>query len=145
MKKFRFPLDRLRAFRQLKLDEATARLQTLLDEGYRLELRRQELSAEELRVHQSLRRLGHLGVEELSAVEGFRRWAEVEAARLASAATELSKRVDQQRAVLLEARREVESLDHLKSKRLEQWRHDLDRETEATVAELVVSRWKSTN
>lgn len=88
-------------------------------------------------------RLKHVvEVQELSALDGFRRFAGVERGRLRSAAVTLDGRIEQQRQALLDARRQVEALNSLRERRLEAWRKEMDRETENAVAELVIARWR---
>lgn len=81
-------------------------------------------------------------VEELSAVDGFRRFAGLERGRLHQAATSLDSRIESQREALLAARRHVEALDSLRERRLDAWRREVDRETENTISELVIARWR---
>lgn len=142
MKKFEFSLEKLRRYRQSRLDEQQARLLALMAERVELERRRAALEEEDIASAERVRAARLITVEELSAVDGFRRFAARERVRLMSAAGELASRIDAQRARVVEARRQVESLEKLKGQRLDAWRKDLDRETESVVAELVVARWR---
>lgn len=141
MKKFSFPLDRLRQLRQSKLTQQEQRMRALLHERQELERRKAELDDEETSAMNRIRELRVVGVDELVAVDSFRRYAEHERLRLRSAEGELLSRVERQREALIEAQRDVEALDQLRERRLNIWRAEVDKEMERTVAELVVARW----
>jgi len=141
VKKFRFPLQKLRDFRQLRFDQELAKLQSLVDQGLAVESQRAELVREDARVQRLLRSMKTLTTTDLANAENFRLWAEREEKRLAELQRQLEIKVAAQRQTLLEARRDVESLDHLKAQRLADWHKAYDKETEANVEELVISRW----
>ena len=142
MKKFRFSLDKLRQLREARLESERTLLNSLLAERRAVERRRTELDEEEMRAMGELRLKRVVEVQELSALESFRRFAGVERGRLQSAAATLDGRIEQQREALLEVRRQVEALNSLRERRLEAWRKEMDRETENAIAELVVARWQ---
>jgi flagellar FliJ protein len=143
MKKFRFPLDKLRAWRRLRFDTEQARLQALLAGRRRLELRRLQL-LEELDRPPALAAPGRpAAAEELAALNSYRSWAQHELARLARELAQLDRDLAAQRQRLLEARRDVEVLERLRERRLAQWRADLSKEEEQIAAELAAARWKA--
>jgi flagellar export protein FliJ len=142
VKRFRFPLDRLRAWRQLQLDGECARLAELLAGLDLLSKAREEIRRQE---RESCARIGSapvVAVEELQALDAFRRWAGAERGRLRTEEQALQSRITGQRGAVVEARRRVESLDRLREKRLQSWRAEVDRQTESAVAELVIARWR---
>lgn len=142
MKKFRFPLEKLRAWRRSRFEAEEARLQALLAEQRRLRLQRECLTAE------MAASLNHLAgqptacAEELCALNSFCLYAQHEERRLEHTERQVGHEIDRQREQLLKARRDVEVLDRLREKRLGQWRAEADKEQENLVAELVVARWK---
>lgn len=142
MKKFRFPLDRLRGLRQIRFEQEQARLQAVLEEGRVIEDQLLRLDTEERNAVTRLRTLQVVPVEDLLAVEHFRRWAAEERPRLQRQLAEWGERLAAQRRRLMEARRDVESLDLLREKRLDAWRKEVDKESEAVVGELVLARWQ---
>lgn len=141
MKRFTFPLESLRRLREARLEAEEALLRSLVAEREEVERRRAQLDHEEARVMDELRLKKILEVQELTAVEGYRRFAGAERGRLRSAALDLGERIERQRAALLAARREVEALNSLRERRMEAWRKEVDRETENAIAELVIARW----
>jgi flagellar FliJ protein len=142
MKKFSFPLDRLRMLRQSKLEQQEERMRRLLAEHLELERQKAQIEQEEVSAMDRIRELRVVGVDELQAVDSFRRWADLERIRLRSVEGELLSRIERQREALLAAQRDVEALNNLRERRYENWRQEVDKEMESTVAELVVARWR---
>ncbi len=145
MRKFRFPLDKLLSYRRGRLSEQQATLDRLLAGKAALEARRAAIEREERLVMDALRRMMILGAENLLAVDGFRRFAALESARLVEEIRQFASRIEAQRAAVVEARREVEVLERFREKRLNAWRQEVDRETERQVAELVIARWRQSS
>jgi flagellar export protein FliJ len=142
MKKFKFPLERLRGLRQARLDAAQARMMELMTALAALEQNRKALEDEEMQAMKQIRQVKVIGVEQLTALDGFRRYAGRERLRLAAESGSLAARIERQREDLLAARRDVEALNHLREKRLNDWRVEVDREMESAVSELVIARWR---
>jgi len=142
MKKFAFSLDRIRTYREARLKEQEARMQALLSERLVLAARQRDLERQETAAMDLIREVRVLRVDELVAEDAFRRYSGLERLRLKAAEREVAGRIEQQRAVLIEAQRQVEMLNRLKEKRLASWRAELDRETENAVSELVIARWQ---
>jgi flagellar export protein FliJ len=142
VKKFKFPLDSLRRYRNTLFEQEQVRLQTLLAELRKLEERRLQVRAEVEQSRVELQMLTVVPVDQLTAMQAFRRHADEEIKRIAQMKTNLAERIDQQKLAVKLARRNVEALEKLKERRLQTWRLDVDREMEATVAELVIARFK---
>ncbi|MBI5280099.1 MAG: hypothetical protein HY858_00350 [Candidatus Solibacter usitatus] len=143
MKRFHFPLDRLRAWRQTQFEREEARLAALLAELEALRQHRGQLRAQEAASLASIHASPVVNVAELQTLEAFRRWVRREEVRIKSEEAGLGARIAEQRGAVVEARRKVEGLDRLKEKRLNAWRAEVDRQTEQAVAELVIARWTS--
>lgn len=143
MKKFKFALDSLRRYRNTLFEQEQARLEALLHEFRKLEQRRVALLAEVEQGRQRIQGMTVIAVEELTAFQAFQRYAGQEGKRIGQERAVLAGRIDEQRLAVMLARRNVESLEKLKERRLESWRQEADRELEVTVAELVIARFKS--
>lgn len=141
MKKFVFPLDRLRSYRESQLERELGALEGLHAEARALDARRQALAREEEGAMLRVRSLKIVPMPELAGLEDFRHWTQIELRRLHEEGEELARRIEEQRQLVVEARKEVEALTTLREQRLHAWRAEVDKETEATVAELVVARW----
>lgn len=141
VKKFSFPLEKLRLWRQRQFEAEVVRLGQYQAEQESLRLRRLALLREEELVLQAVRDLPSPSPESMQAADNFRHWCVRESARLDASEREAARRVAAQREVVLEARRGVEALQHLKDRRLKEWRAAADKETEEIVADLVAARW----
>lgn len=142
MKKFRFPLEKLRAWRHLELENEQARMRALLNEELQVLRRREALASDLERARTSVWGGGTVSAVELAALNQFAIYAGQEDRRLDRLLGQIRQAICQQRSVLLAARREAEALNQLRDRRLAQWRADAGREEENIVAELVVQRWK---
>lgn len=142
MKKFKFPLDSLRRYRNTLFEQEQVRLQSMLAELRKLEERRVQIRAEVEQCRLQLQMLTVVPVDHLTAIQAFRRHADEEVKRIAQMKISLAERIDQQKLAVKLARRNVEALEKLKERRFQTWRLDVDREMEATVAELVIARFK---
>ncbi|MGJ5817840.1 hypothetical protein [Paludibaculum fermentans] len=128
-------------FRQSSLDQQLIALENALAEARELEERRSALAEEERKATTAVRSLKIVPVQELIALEAFRHWTEKELLKLQADATLVEQKIRERRDAVIAAQIEVESLSTLRQSRLHAWRAEVDRETEATVAELVVARW----
>jgi flagellar export protein FliJ len=141
MKRFRFPLDALLALRRRKLQGREAALA-------KLQARRAE----------TLERAGKLERQSAATRASLDSGAPLQGAnlRLASAACEamllgaragrqaaarLQPEINEARRGVLETRREVETLDRMRERSLDEWRRAADREQEAIAAELFLARF----
>jgi flagellar export protein FliJ len=141
VKKFNFPLEKLQMWRQKQFEAEVVRLGQYQAEQESLRLKRLAMLREEELVLQAVRDLPAPSVEGMQAADNFRQWCYRESQRLNADEIEAAGRVARQRDVVLEARRGVEALEHLKERRLSQWKADVDKETEEMVSELVAARW----
>jgi len=146
MKRFRFPLDRLRHWRRLqqeseqaKLDECVVRLRSV--EHMEAELDRRRITEE-----QSLR--GNLAANTVIAAGDTSLWAAHRnqmrrlADSLAAKKNDARLEMERQRSVLLNARRRSEVLNRAHEAAFQNWRRDLDREQEAIAGELYLTHWR---
>lgn len=128
-------------FRQSTLDQQLIALENALAEARDLEERRVALAREEEQATRAVRSLKVVPVQELVALEAFRHWTEKQLLKLQMDAAQIEEKIQQRRDAVVAAQIEVESLTTLRDRRLRDWHAEVDRETEATVAELVVARW----
>ncbi|MCL4796378.1 MAG: flagellar FliJ family protein [Bryobacteraceae bacterium] len=143
MKKFRFPLERLRAWRRVQLDAEQSRMRALLDEEQRVASRREALGLEMERARAGFAGGAAIPAFELAALNQFSIHVESETQKLKNLQRQVRQAIEQQRETLLAVRRESEVLERLRRRRYEEWRAESDREEENLVAELVVARWKA--
>jgi len=142
VKKFTFRLESLREWRTFEQEREEERMRQLFREGQELDSAAGALE-EAAREADLFVRQGGLFSGEWQTLSSFRRHVSAERQRLGQARAALETRIDSQRRSLVEANRKVEVLNRLKADKREQWRQQLDKEQEETVAELVVARWRS--
>lgn len=143
MKRFDFPLERVREWREKQAAVEEAKLERLLGELSAIEAARAELDREQDRNEQMIVRAEGVTALDLRALDGFRRYAKAERGRFENLRADCLKRIDAQRAVIMEARRRFELLDRLKQRNLRAWTADLNRELEANAAEAYLARWNA--
>lgn len=141
MKRFHFPLDRVRRWRQeqagleeLKLQRWYAQLSALSEERARAE---SERAVNERNV------LGQRSVEarELQALEAYRLRVRAAIGGIERRRAEVTAEIEKQRLRLMEARRRAELLERLKSRMFDDWQAAADHEEETVAGELYLAQW----
>lgn len=141
MKKFAFSLERVREWREKQLALQEAALQAKFAERARVELRRTRLESE---VESTRRLIAHspaVAAPDLQALDSFLRYAVAERGRIRTALTECERRIAEQRARVMEARRRLELLNKLREKKWTAWNTELAKEIEAQVSEAYLAQW----
>lgn len=141
MKRFQFPLDRVRQWREqqaaveeIKLQRWYAQLAALGEERSRVE---NERSANERSV------LGQASVEarELQALDAYRLHVRSRVGEIERRKAEVLREAEKQRQRLVEARRRAELLERLKIRMFDEWQAAADREEETLAGELYLAKW----
>jgi flagellar export protein FliJ len=139
MKKFSFPLETARRWRERQAEIEEVRLQALFAEKQSMEDRvaalQAELEAEHRRIEDTSFDAG-----ELARLDEFRVWVMRDKQRLRSSLADCEKRIAAQRAVLVETRRRFQLVDRLKDKALLEWGRAGAKEQEDLAAELYLAR-----
>lgn len=139
MKKFDFRLETARRWRERQTEIEEARLQALFGEKQGIEARavsiQAELDAEHRRIEDRSYDAG-----ELARLDAFREWVTRERQRLRTVLADCEKRIEAQRAALVEARRRFQLVDRLKEKSLLEWSRANAKEQEDLAAELYLAR-----
>ena len=146
MKRFVFPLERVRQWRQTQVDLELAKLQTLFQQL----ARSQEGAAQLARAVQTAERAleAEAGAGKvlqpmaLTALDDYRLYAKREQAVLARQQRELGRQIAAQRNRLIDARRDFRLLEKLRERSHAAWERENDRETEALAGELFLAKWK---
>lgn len=109
--------------------------QSLIDRMELLRCERRESDA-------ALVRCLTVSAQELAAVESARQWIKSETTRLLSRLRETDKQIEQQRARVVQARRNYELLQRLKERALHKWQQEADRELDQLAADVFLSQWR---
>ncbi len=139
MKRFSFPLETARQWRNRQAELEELRLQQLFSERQRCADRRAALDEE---LANERRNISDRGVDarQLAALDRFCVFVAREQQRLAAAIADCERRIETQRAALMQARRAFELIDRLKDKALGQWNAAGAKEQEDLAAELYLMR-----
>ena len=141
MKRFQFPLARVRDFRRQQLEIEEAKLQRLLAERQSLEAEAYRLVSETGEARKSLAVTTSSQAGQLVAADRYLRHLQVVQKGHAAKLADWQTRAAKQRQVMVEARRRVRLLEKLEQKQLRQWQAEADREQENLSAELYLARW----
>ena len=145
MKRFSFPLERVRQWRNMQVEVEHSKLRQLFDEMRRLELASERLAAAvaeaEFAVQEAASTRQAVDGQQLADLDDYRLYSKREEQRLAAQREQLQGRIAEQRGRLVEARRNFRLLEKLKQSRLEEWERDYHREVESLASELHLARW----
>jgi len=142
MKKFRFPLESVRAWRRLLWEQEENRLEKLVAEMRQIELNRRELHTASERDATRITSLITLTTKDLASLEHLRAYVREEDRRLAEKAERMRLAIDQQRRKLIDARRQYEAVDKLRERQYQNWAIEAGREEAAQIGELAIGRWQ---
>lgn len=141
MKRFQFPLDRVRLWRagqaaleELKLEQLGVQIAKLTEEMR---------SAQTGRSESERAVLGQPSIEaaELQSLDAYRLFTRDKIRDIENRRRQLEAQADEQRQRVVRARRDAELLERLKQKALEEWRAASQKEQESFAAELYLARW----
>ena len=145
MKRFTFPLERVRLWRKSQIDIEYAKLQRLFDEMRILEASVASLhsTVEEARAPiQIAAAAGNpLDAGELTRLDDYQLFARHQVGVFARKKQQILERITAQRARLVEARRNFSLLDKLKERAQEKWQAEHDKELEDLASELFLAKW----
>ena len=143
MKRFQFPLERVRRWREEQAELEQAKLEQLYGQLTALDEERSRVERE--RAQSEQRTLGQASVEagELAVLDVYRAHVRWRIERIENRRGEVQAAIAQERQRVTEARQRAELLERLKSKKLEEWQRAADREEEALAGELYLAKWSA--
>ena len=141
MTSFRFPLERVLAWRRTQLEMAEMLLRRKRDAVAEVDRARAEIQAEAVRAELQVRSQGRLEGRDLAALAEFRSHVGRVEGRLAARRAEAGREAEALQSAMLEARRRCRLLERLRERRLEQWTEARDREIEELASESFLARW----
>lgn len=140
MKKFTFPLERVREWREKQITVEQARLERLLSEKSLIECRRDTLERESRENAAAIAHSASVTSEQLEALDTFHRYVVSQRGVIAPMLADYERRISEQRTRLMEARRRFELLDKLREKKWNLWSADLSREIDAAASEAFLAK-----
>ena len=141
MKRFEFPLERVREWRAGEVESEKQKLRQLFAERHSIEAAGALLEREHLEAQQKIRSQVLLDSPELRALDAFGRHVRAERMRRAERLEECSRRIEAQRSRLLEARRQCRLLEKMKQRGQEEWSRALARELDDFASEMHLAQW----
>ncbi|HEV2445724.1 MAG TPA: hypothetical protein VGS58_07370 [Candidatus Sulfopaludibacter sp.] len=141
MSRFRFPLERVLAWRRTQLEIEEARYQQKLAAVAALDRQRAEMEAAGIQAEVQVRAWKAVSGEDLAALAEFRQSVRTREKQIAARRAEAAKTADAQLAAMLEARRRCRLLERLKERRQAEWQAADRRALEELAAESYLARW----
>ncbi len=139
MKRFEFPLDKVRQWRHGQAEVEERKLQKLHTDLRTVDLEREQIEGERESAEQ-IRLLPGVGAQDLANLDTFRQYIRTEILANITKRTQCQVQVDEQRQKLMEARRQFELLDRLRQKALTEWKTAQDKEQEELAGELYLAK-----
>ena len=141
MKAFHFPLETALTWRRTRLEAEEAALCRLAAEQDRARAEARENREAGARAEREVLEAPEATAPDLWALEGYRRAVRTRARALEERLRAAELRLAGQRARVQQARRECRLLEHLKERRLGEWRREADREVENFAGDSYLARW----
>lgn len=143
MKSFEFRLQRVADFRQQQLDVAKNQLEILLAALQQVEAECGTIEQQRSEALRTIESNTSLKGEDVLALATYQGYLSRRETSLKQEKIELTSKVEQQRAAVVQKEREVRLLDRLKDRRLGEWTAAAERELEALAAESYMARLAS--
>jgi hypothetical protein len=140
MKRFSFSLERVRRWRLEQLNVEELKLQQIRTERQALADAKQQVRDELAYSRKEVLAQSSMLGGELENLDSFRQHVHGKVRGIENREQQAEAKVREQRARVLEARRQYELLDQLRVKALAKWRLAADKEQETLTAELFLSR-----
>lgn len=143
MKKFHFPLERVREWRENQVAIEEVRLEHLESERRGIEENIANLDREKAANEGAVLAMEATDALTLRSLDEFRRFARFRQAALERDRSAAGARIAEQRVRIMEAQRKVRLLDKLKARRRKLWNVAFDKEIEQQAAESYLARWNT--
>ncbi|MEZ5366354.1 MAG: hypothetical protein R2748_29460 [Bryobacterales bacterium] len=140
MKAFRFPLEALLRLRRRKVERAEAQLASLENRRRGALQRAGAFDRRSLEARDSIGRAGRMRGADIRTAANSSQALQDRAAQAHRAAKALEAEVAPARRAVLAARRDLEALELLRDKALDQWRLDAEKQQHALSEELYLAR-----
>ena len=135
MKSFHFPLEKALEWRRRQLELEESRVRRQVAALAELDRTRAELEATAIRAEVQVQAWMPLAGQDLASWARFREYVDRQERALAVRRAAGQHQLEEQRKVMLEARRRCRLLERLRERRLAEWRAASDRELEQFAAE----------
>lgn len=138
MNKFKFPLDRVRHFRKLQLEQEQAKLEACHTRLREIDSREAELRRTEMEASRQVQVASSIAEHE--GYESHRDWAGRAHHQFARLRAEAQASIQRQQAEVTVARQRYEMLERCRERAQDHWRDEYFKEQEALSSELFLAR-----
>jgi len=140
MKRFDFPLERVRRWRSEQASVEELKLQQIRAEKNGMTAARAQIERECAQAGQSMLAQKFLDPVQLQCLDLYRQHGRVRIQELKQRELECDARILVQRQRVIEARQRYELLDKIREKALREWTQAVDKEQEALAGELFLAK-----
>ena len=141
MKRFHFPLERVRRWRAGQATIEELKLEQLRERLAKLGAEKRQVETERARSEQEVLGQPSMDAGELQSLDAYRLHARSKVREIENRERQADSQVEEQRQCVIQARRNAELLERLKQKALDEWQAGSDREQEGLAAELYLAQW----
>jgi len=140
MKRFNFPLERVRRWRSEQASLEELKLEQLRAEAARLATAKREIEAEAAQSAQRVLSQPAIDPLELTSLESYRQHLRRRTSEIENRQRQCEAKVVEQRQRVIEARRQFELLDRLHGKAWQEWVAEGNKEQEQIASELFLAK-----
>lgn len=145
MKRFAFPLEKVRRWRHEQAELEELRLQKLFSELRAIDSERQQMEAERATAEVEVRSFPDASSQDYVNLESFQHYVRGRLIQIEQKRSLHQVKVEEQRKKLLDARRRFELLESLRQKALVVWKAAEGKEQEDLAAELYLAKQQREN
>lgn len=141
MKRFEFSLNKLMGYKKQVLDREKNNLAHLRVQQQKMQEEKQELEAKLKRSADEFRDLSGKGITvmQITMFKGYHQSLRMQIKELENSIEEMEKKVQKQLGVVVDATKEVSSLEKLEEKQLEEYKFKVAKAEEQFIAEYVMN------
>jgi flagellar export protein FliJ len=147
VKRFSFPLERVRRWRQTEVDLAQAKLEGFIAALRKLQLAKlnlkQQLDAAGAAAQEGTAAGARYDADRLAGLETFRQFVRRRQLEIMMEETQCQRQIDAQRLVVTEARRNYKVLERLREKALAEWNRAYAKELEDMASDLHLAKLRN--
>jgi len=140
MKRFDFPLERVRRWRREQMSVEELKLQQFRAEMDIITAGKRQIQSELIQTAQQVRAQPAWEPQELQSLESYGLYVRGRVHDFEQRERQCEAKVVEQRHKVMEARRRFELLDRLRQKSFSEWKAEVNKEQEQLAAELFLSR-----
>jgi hypothetical protein len=140
MKRFDFPLERVRRWRREQASLEELKLQQFRTEMASLQAAQRQIEADRVDAEQKVLTQTYIDSLQLESLDSYRQFAAGKVRHLESRRQQWEAKIQEQLNRVIEARRKFELLERLRKSALDEWQAAVDKEQGELAAELFLAK-----